>query len=138
MKTFKEFLTEVVRSKDRAKKLVQYIADRKGGDENQIPFRNYHSVFLDPTHPSDKHAFEYQGKKTLKVKDIYPGQGHFSQTGVNHHLNNKHTKGEITVVHHKGEHIIYDGHHRFLAHKLLGKKTITAHVYKTNEHYYDN
>lgn len=39
----------------------------------------------------------------------------------------------ILVVHHKGEHFIYDGHHRWLRDKLLGRKESNIRVYNTEE-----
>lgn len=137
MITFKEFLAEVKRSPERAMKLMNYVADRHGGDSNELRFKDWHyKGDRDPEYHDEAHMFDYRGVQKLAIKHITPGQGHFSFAGIKHYVQdgNDHNK-PIVVIKHEGEHYIQDGHHRYVSRKLLGHEHINAHVYETNEHY---
>ena len=135
--SYKNFLIEVVRSPARAQKVIDYIADRHGRDENELPLPYYHDLGMAiPEHPSDKHMFDYKGVHEFNIKDLHYGQQWYSHAGVSHYLQGKGNINEpIRVTLHNGKYIIHDGHHRLIANKLLGNTTIKAHVFKTNEHW---
>jgi hypothetical protein len=139
MKSFRVFL-ETVRTPERAIKLLDRIADREGGDPNELHFNHWeYKGDPDPEYHDEEHMFDYQGVKKLPIKDVVPGQGHFSYDGVHHYLSGEGDINEpvVAILHNDGVHRLQDGHHRLMAHRMLGSTHIKAHVYKTNEHYDD-
>lgn len=74
MLSFRQYLNEVQRSPERAKKLNDYLAKRFKGDENEQRFRspNYMSHYSPEKH--DAHMFDYHGVQDVKIHDLHPGQ----------------------------------------------------------------
>ena len=138
MLSFKQYLAEKERTPERSHKLLDYIADRHGGDKNEIPFKDYRYYGdPDPGYHRDEHMFDYRGVQRFHVNDLIPGQSSFSHTGVSHYLRGEGDKDiPITVIKHKYGHVIVNGHHRYMTARMLGKH-IKAHVYEPNEHYRD-
>lgn len=140
MHTFKQFIIEVKRDRARAQKLINYIADRHGGDENEIPFKHFdYPGDDDPSFKDDRHKFDYKGIKKMKMSDLHPGQQSFSKTGLDYYNDkfNYNFRNPIKVVYypHLGKHIIHDGHHRWLFNRISGVKEDDVSVYEPNEHW---
>lgn len=147
MKTFKEFLSEVARSPQRAAKLATYIADRTakklgitrssskflyvGNDTEKI---KDDAKTIDLALKGDKttrHMFPI-GKvnkqqlatikpKKVSTKELNPTQSTVDLDGVLHKL----AMGDdlpATVVSNKGKKNIVDGHHRYMTARLRGTK----------------
>lgn len=143
MKTFKQLLIEVKRDRARIHKLINYIADKAGGDDNEIHFkREWHYFEPDPSFKGDKHKFTYLGKKTMKMSDLHPGQGTFSKAGLDYYNDkfNDEFRNPIKAVYypHLDKHVIHDGHHRWLSNKLKGRTEDDVHVWTPNEHWKDD
>lgn len=140
MKTFKQHLTEVVRDEKRATKLGVYLAKRHGGviknkdyDEKAGDIA-YGSAYKDSRDKGHNLQNRFHNTETTKVQidSLKLTQAHtiFNKSGAKKKF--KDTE-PVSVVHHNGTHYLVNGHHRYIAHKLLGKKHIDAKVLSLDE-----
>lgn len=137
MLSFSQFITERKRTPERANKLGSYLAKRHSGGSLITLHHDKHTsdhVFnklVDHGEASgDKYLHKVFAKeKTQKVKisDLHSTQGNvaWKEHMGKHKLKDRES---IEVVHYKGKHYIMNGHHRVIAHKLLGKTHINAKV----------
>ena len=129
MLTFKQYITEVSRSDERAINLVKYLEKRqKTPNRIRQPKVGFDSV-------RNLHWDEYNSKiRSIPINKIKTLQGTIQPSSVIHHIKNK-TKEPIKVVQHGAEYYIQDGNNRTFARKILGLKKIKAQVHqgwKTN------
>lgn len=140
MKTF----LEAVRSKERAKKLLDYMSKRWGSDwedmsgENrkQIPISKKSENRLNDKHVGlatrrDKKATPAEPKKH-KTTSLKPTQKYVDVETVRSKID-KHDRIPVASVSSKEGHHILDGHHRHFASRLLGRKSISAYNTKIKE-----
>ena len=140
MITFKQFLDEVKRTPERALKLINNIADRYDNhDEMEFPHWEDKGD-PDPKYHAEKHMFDDMGVQKIKIADVIPGQQSHSHVGIKYYLTGKgNIKNPVVgILHSDGKIRLQDGHHRYMTHRLLGKKHINVRLYKTNEHYKDD
>lgn len=141
MKTFNQFICERVRTKKEATKLGLYLSKRHGGgiirnknhDEKTGDYL-YGKAYKDSRDAGTNLHAKFHNSEThkLPIKSIKVTQSEtaFNKTGSKRKFNDKEP---IKVIHHKGVHYVVDGHHRIMAHKLLGKKHIDAKVIHVKE-----
>lgn len=139
---FGKSLGEAVRDRARAQKVIDYIADRHGRDENEIPFKNYDwTGSASPSFKGDRHMFDYKGTVKMKMSDLHAGQPFFSKAGLDHYNDsfNYNFRNPIKAVYypHLDKTIIHDGHHRWLTNRLKGIKEDDVQLYHANEHWKD-
>lgn len=87
--------------------------------------------------PPDQKTIDASPVRSIKISDIVQGQAHDnSVTGVLRAAEGKASMAAdrpITVVSHKGQLIMLDGHHRVGAYHAAGRDSIKAHVIKVND-----
>lgn len=154
MLSFKEFLFEHQRSPERAAKLGAYLAFRHTVRRDPINNMNRHAMgsIMKKIH-FQKQATEEERDKVVdaivhhsKTKGTPWKRKNNPTTHLPiHHLiptqdttdfNPDHFKSTkmaddrpILVFHHEGKHYIWDGHHRYMRDRLLGKTHIKAEVH---------
>lgn len=145
MLTFKQYIDEVARDIERATKLGTYLAKRhtpEGGRHlaSNIRFKGHdvHANNEKAEEGAEKLRKVQNGLRALhfdenevshiKVDSLHPTQDDTAFYGhIYKDFKSKDTH-PIRVVKHEGKHYIWDGHHRWIDHKLRGKETIAAHV----------
>ena len=152
MKSFREFVAEVARSPERAIKLGNYL-QKKSHDEWQKEPSGYlnnimktgsnHKLFKDVKKGWDNaevgrrakqnksHIFDHDVRtpniKKVKISDLIPLQAH-TDWNPDKAKEKLEDNTPINVLHHEGKMYVVDGHHRVVAHRLLGKTHIDANV----------
>jgi hypothetical protein len=151
MKTFKEFVAEVARSPERAIKLGNYL-QKKSHDEwqkepsdyvnNKMKISSNHKLFKNVKQGRDDAAsvLKVLGKskafdqsytpaniKNVKISNLIPMQAH-TDWNPDKAKEKLEDNEPISVIHHQGKMYVYNGHHRVVAHRLLGKTHIDANV----------
>lgn len=143
MKTFAQFIVEVERKPIRALKLADNLLVR----QNSNPKDKYASIGLKHPHKDEGNKLANTFRNSDYAKSFsHPGAAYYSHAPVDLPIDKLHatqqsvshtrkiTKSKfsdsepINVIHHEGKHYIMNGHHRVFASRLLGKKTIKAHV----------
>ena len=152
MKTFKEFVAEVARSPERAIKLGNYLQKKSHVEWQKEPndsgFNNYklktssnHKLFKDVKKGWDdatvvmkslgkSKAFDDDTPKNIKKVKISSLIQMQSYTDWNPDKAKEKLEDNepISVIRHQGKMYVYNGHHRVVAHRLLGKTHIDANV----------
>ena len=146
MKSFKEFLTEVKRDRQRATKLLNHVYKKQRFNKVDNPLRkgfsdDYHTVI--PWTYHDKSNFkvgnDYIRSPSFKNKplvDVPVGHLVTAQERVSRSVVSKKIHGKFPdhdpehpqVVHYQGKYHIWDGNHRANKARLMDKKTIKAQV----------
>ena len=152
MKSFREFVAEVARSPERAIKLGNYL-QKKSHDEwqkepsgylnNMMKTSSNHKLFKDVKKGWDNaevgrrakqnksHIFDHDIRtpniKKVKISDLIPLQAH-TDWNPDKAKEKLEDNTPINVLHHEGKMYVVDGHHRVVAHRLLGKTHIDANV----------
>lgn len=152
MKQFRRFLYEGARSPERADKLAHYVAQRHAAagkvpnpeiygkkirlagsiDEKRAGTleRALEKHIKGWGYSSDKTLFDQHSKlQSLPINSLRAGQDRVNHSSGQFHGYKLGDRRPIYVVKHKGEHIIYDGHHRWIRDRLLGQKHIAAYVF---------
>ncbi len=145
MKTFKQHLNEVVRDEKRATKLGLYLAKRHSGSNN-IFFKNYddhkakiadHAYGKGYKNSRSKGSninadFDKSETKKIPLNKLHVTQDYteFSKKGARWKMKDK---DAVHVIKHGKDHFLINGHHRYIAHKLLGKKHIDAKIIHVKE-----
>lgn len=129
----------VVRDDDRAMKLLKYLNKRRKRNSNSklvdIAYKDLSGkALLD--HYSDRTIFPPGDPKEIPIHKIVPGQSGTRWSASDEIIKSKlKDKKPILAVKHPYEdrYIIYNGHHRFDAHRVKGEKTIKAHIGRIDE-----
>lgn len=132
---FKKFLIEKVRSHQRARKLIQNISDRYY-DGHHVGLKNYYNKNNNfPKHVTDHMIDNYDdlpvSHAKIPINKIHMGQSSVDTRGVHNKISKLETAkmkhdSPIEVYHYKGNYQIGNGHHRYLAAKVLGHTHIPA------------
>ena len=135
MLSFIQYLTEVKRDNERAVKLGLYLAQRHNKYRSHLApqwRQRKDTVFLDKytkKPPLELHDRDPYTTHDLPVHSLHPIQDTVNWNDSKSHAKIK-DKTPIDVVYHAktDKHYIWNGHHRWLAAKLRGDKTIKANV----------
>lgn len=128
-------LLERSRTLQQANKLGSYVAKRKGGkialshDKGHAD-HIYHKLKAHAAKNGHKYIdshFDSQKTSKVHIKDLHATQSSVAWKARegSHKLKDNEP---IHVVHYKGKHYITNGHHRVIAHRLMGKTIIKAKV----------
>lgn len=138
MKTFKEFIEERIRTPEQGEKLLKYIRRRQikyTKDKSKMPLEGEIATNQTATYDSDirDHPDEYKRRKVkAKIRLMRDAQGFVGIDTTVGIMKAMHRGEKLPPVQlspqYDGTNSIVDGHHRTMAARLLGHKTISAEV----------
>jgi hypothetical protein len=147
MKTFKQYIEERTRTPAEGKKLLRYIRQRQVKYTKNVfkmPVKGEINTKQKATYVSDVRdhpdAYKKRVAKNADISRLKDAQGSIEIDRAVEIMNAMHSGKELPPVKvssqyngKKNDYPIADGHHRIMAARLLGRKTINAEVNKPKE-----